>query len=196
MRPGFEGGRLQPPHRIAFDDAGDLIVKIAEHRDREAFRSLFLIFAPKVKSYLIRQGANDARAEELAQEALLTVWRKASSYDPGRAGAAAWIFTIARNLRIDALRREQAAMAYTLCPPPEGEAPATPEAEQDGREREMRVRQAMAGLPAEQIAVVQLSFYQDKAHAEIARDLGLPLGTVKSRLRLALARLRGLVGDL
>jgi len=185
---------VQPPFQP--DEAGALIVRIAQVRDREAFKTLFLLFAPKVKTYLLRHGADAAKAEELAQDTLLTVWRKAESYDAARAGAAAWIFTIARNLRIDAIRRERAAIAYSLCPPPPDDAPATPEADQDGREREARIRLAMAGLPAEQIAVVQLSFYQDKAHAEIARDLGLPLGTVKSRLRLALARLRGLVGDL
>ena len=86
---------------------GRLIEAVATRRDRAAFVALFEHFAPRVKTFMLRSGASEATAEEIAQETMLTVWRKADSFVPGSAGAAAWIFTIARNLRIDALRRER-----------------------------------------------------------------------------------------
>ena len=177
-------------------DLTELVVRIARSRDRVAFRELFVAFAPRVKTYLIRRGASVEKAEELAQETLLTVWRKASYFDPARASASAWLFTIARNLRIDGLRRENSAVAYALKADLDDIEDRTPETESQIAERQNRVRAAIADLPPEQLEVVQLSFFQDKPHAEIASELALPLGTVKSRLRLALAKLRGLVGDL
>ena len=177
-------------------DAQVCLARIVERRDREAFRTLFLAFAPKVKTYLVRHGASAAQAEELAQEVLLTVWRKADYYDPARASVAAWVFTIARNLRIDAIRKEQSAMAYVLAAPPIETVDASPEDHSETHEREERLRQAVHVLPAEQMEVVRLSYFFDKPHAEIARELSLPLGTVKSRLRLAVVRLRAVLGDL
>jgi RNA polymerase sigma-70 factor (ECF subfamily) len=177
-------------------DAQACVARIVAIRDREAFKILFLAFAPKVKTYLIRHGASVAQAEELAQEALLTVWRKAEYYDPARASVAAWLFTIARNLRIDAIRKEQSAMAYALASPPAEASEQSPEDDRETAEREARLREAVSVLPAEQMEVVRLSFFHDKPHAEIARDLCLPLGTVKSRLRLAVVKLRSVLGDL
>lgn len=175
-------------------DAGRLIVAIAERADRQAFAELFGRFAPKVKSYLMRLGAPAAAAEELAQETLLSVWRKAAQYDPARAGASTWIFTIARNLRIDAIRRERPA------PPPDELSEASDEPGGEGlvlfAERETLVRRALGTLPAEQAEVIQLSFFSDEPHSVIAERLGLPLGTVKSRLRLAMGRLRDQLEDL
>ena len=178
------------------DEASELVLRIAQKRDKSAFRALFVLLAPKVKAYLIRHGAPPAQAEDLAQETLLTVWRKADYFDPSKASVAAWVFTIARNLRIDTLRRERSAMAYAIAVREPEESPPTPEGESQAAERETRVRAAMQTLPREQLEVIRLSFYSDKPHAEIADELSLPLGTVKSRLRLAMARLRGMVGDL
>lgn len=176
-------------------EAAALMARIVGARDREAFRALFLFFGPRVKTYLLRRGASAATADELAQETLLTVWRKADYYRAERAPVGAWIFTIARNLQIDAVRRERAALAYDLLVV-EPEPQTTPERERDVAEREARLRDAIRSLPTQQIEVIQLSFFSDKAHAEIARDLALPLGTVKSRLRLAVAKLRAALGDL
>ena len=177
-------------------DTGQLMLRIAQAQDKAAFKALFLELAPKVKAYLMRHGAAAAQAEDLAQEALLTVWRKAAYFDPKKASVSAWVFTIARNLRIDALRRERSAVAYAVAVIEPEESPPTPEAESQIAEREVRLREAIETLPREQLEVIRLSFYSDKPHAEIASELSLPLGTVKSRLRLALARLRGMVGDL
>jgi RNA polymerase sigma factor (sigma-70 family) len=177
-------------------DLSELVVRIARSRDKAAFRILFLEYAPRVKAYLIRQGAAPEMAEELAQETLLTVWRKAAYFDPSRAGVSAWLFTIARNRRIDALRKERSAIAYALTLDEAEATEETPESESEAAQRAARLREAVSDLPSEQLEVVRLSFFHDKPHAEIARELSLPLGTVKSRLRLAMNRLRGVVGDL
>lgn len=168
-----------------------LIRRIADDADRTAFAALFAHFAPRLKSYMRRLGAADTLAEDLAQEAMFAVWRKASLFDPARAGAATWVFTIARNLRIDALRRERPTEAL----PPEAERPEIEtapgaEAELITAERDRTLRVALSVLPPEQAQLVQLAFYEDRPHREIERVLGIPLGTVKSRLRMAMQRLR------
>ena len=147
---------------------------------------------------MLRSGANEASAEEVAQETMLSVWRKAVLFDCASTGAAAWILTIARNIRIDALRREQrggrreAELDLEL----RTDDSPTPDPQLAAAESEQRVRAAIAQLSDEQIRVVELSFFEEKAHAEIAQQLQIPLGTVKSRLRLAMTRLRTLLGDL
>lgn len=168
------------------------IVAIALRGDRAAFAEVFDYFAPRVKSYLMRLGTAPDPAEELAQETLLTVWRKAATFDPSRAAASTWIFTIARNLRIDLARREGRS------PPADDPSnfvapPTAPDAALGVAQDEVLIRKAIATLSAEQAQVIRLAFFSDKPHSEIAEDLGLPLGTVKSRLRLAMARLRTLL---
>lgn len=191
-RNGMEPGR----DTIAGRDSAALIAAVAATRDRAAFAALFQHFAPRVKTFMLRGGANAAQAEELAQETLLAVWRKADRFDASRATGAAWIFTIARNLRIDRLRREWRDA------PGDGEIPEIADQSTaadiafSGIERDARVRAAMTKLSAEQNKVVELSFFQEMPHTEIARALGLPLGTVKSRIRLAMNRLRDLLEDL
>ncbi len=145
-----------------------------------------------------RSGATEASAEELAQEAMLTVWRKAALFDPASAGASAWIFAIARNLRIDAFRRERRGGA-TEVSEVEAEFQIDESPQQDAAfaamQSETLVRSALAELSADQMRVIELSFFEEKAHADIARILDIPLGTVKSRLRLAMNRLRNLLGE-
>ena len=185
-----------PQHETATsDDPAACLRAIAERADRRAFVTLFMQFAPKVKAQLMRMGMPASRADELAQEAMLTVWRKAASYDAQAGSPAAWIFTIARNLRIDAVRRERnpAAAADPLADMP---PPATADALFDTAQRSQRLRAAIASLPDEQAEVLRLSFYEDRPHAEIERALGIPLGTVKSRLRLAMGRLRAMLKEM
>jgi RNA polymerase sigma-70 factor, ECF subfamily len=173
----------------------ELIGAIAAQADRSAFAALFGHFAPRVKSYMLRLGASPLLAEELAQETLLAVWRKAGAFDAAKAAPTTWIFTIARNLRIDAARRErrrQVADDPTDAP----EAEPAPDAQLAALQSEGRIRSALGKLPPEQAEVVRLAYFSDKPHSQIAAELGLPLGTVKSRLRLAMARLRELLGDL
>ncbi|THD56014.1 sigma-70 family RNA polymerase sigma factor [Phenylobacterium sp.] len=177
-------------------DPEALIARIVQSQDRSAFEALFIAFAPRIKTYLMLRGASPDRSEELAQETLLLVWRKAASFDPERASLGAWMFAIARNMRIDALRREKSARNYALSVHEPGVEETTPHTASEAAQTQARLREAMAELPPEQMEIVQLSFYEDKPQAEIAAQLGLPLGTVKSRLRLAVAKLRGRVGAL
>jgi RNA polymerase sigma-70 factor (ECF subfamily) len=171
-----------------------LLDAIATDRDRAAFATLFAYFAPRVKSYLLRLGAAHELAEEMAQETMLTVWRKAALYDPERASVSAWIFAIARNRRIDTLRRVRLANPE---PDPTNDPPPPPEADAllATAAQAQRLREALARLPSTQAEVVRLSFLDERPHAEIERALGIPLGTVKSRLRLAMNRLRTLMED-
>lgn len=169
--------------------------RVAEHRDRAAFGRLFAYFAPRIKSYMVRTGSSDEQAEDLAQEALVTVWRKAAMFDPTQAAVSTWIFTIARNLRVDMARRQRIESAgdkpFDL-DALEAEQPS-PAEQMDATRLERRVRDALRQLPPDQAQVLQLSFYGDEPHARIAAELRIPLGTVKSRIRLAVAHLRKLL---
>ncbi len=177
------------------ESAEDLIERVARSGDREAFARLFRRFAPRVKSYLRRLGCDPGQAEELAQETMVMVWRRAASFDRGRAGASTWLFTIARNKRIDALRRERRPEldpddpALVPDPVPSAETPLL------ARDRGRRLATALAGLPPEQAELIRLAYFDDQSQSEIAAGRQLPLGTVKSRLRLALARLRRALDD-
>ena len=188
------------PDGAALDAArwAALIEAVALRQDREAFAALFAHFAPRIKTFMLRSGASAQNAEELAQEAFLAIWSKAKLFDPASTGAAAWIFTIARNLRIDGLRRQKRTPTYDTAEVDlefQVDAGPRPDAGLAALQVETRVRSALAGLPEDQLRVIELSFFEEKAHAEIAEKLRIPLGTVKSRLRLAMNRLRGLLGD-
>lgn len=165
-----------------------LLIRIRDHRDEAAFADLFRHFAPRLKGFLIRSGADAAQAEELVQEVMTTAWRKAALFDPTRASAATWLFTIARNKRIDLIRR-------TRRPEPE-DLPWGPEPDPDpaalvGLQQETEyLGQALAALPEKQRDLVHKAYFGEMTHSEIAEATGLPLGTIKSRLRLALDRLR------
>lgn len=182
--------------KAAANCAVQWIAAIADGQDRAAFAALFEFYAPRIKGMLIRIGTPADTAEDMAQETLLTVWRKAGYFDPARASASAWIYAIARNLRIDRLRGDRRAKIYAALEPAEREAPEGPDRALDAAERDQRVRTALKELSPEQVRVVELSFFEGRAHGDIAALLNLPLGTVKSRVRLAMARLRNLLGDL
>ena len=168
---------------------------IARRRDRAAFAALFAHFGPRVKAWMLRAGSNPAAAEELTQETMLAVWQKARLFDPARAGVSTWIFTIARNLRIDTLRRERHPSDLMPDPTEQPDDPFRPTRSGDIATG-ARIRSALSLLPPEQAEVIRKAFFEDKVHAEIEKELGIPLGTVKSRLRLAIVRLRAALGDL
>jgi RNA polymerase sigma factor (sigma-70 family) len=164
------------------------ITAIAKDEDQAAFAVLFRHFAPRVKAFLIKSGADEALAEECMQDVMATLWQKAHFYDPTRATVATWIFTIARNRKIDLLRR------YAR-PEPE-ELPWGPEQEPDQadvlalQQDTERLSEAIRQLPAKQRTLIERAYFGDLSHSEIAAETGLPLGTIKSRIRLALERLR------
>ena len=177
----------------SLDSPEDLLVAVAARRDRAAFARLFDLFAPRLKGYLMRLGASDGTAEDVVQDVMLTVWRRAHTYDPAKAGAATWLFTVARNRRIDLIRRDRRP-AIDIDDPtlaPAADPPA--DVALDAQRLEARLRTAMADLPAEQNRLLRLSFRGDMSHGAIAASLGLPLGTVKSRIRLAMRRLRAML---
>lgn len=186
----------RPGAGLPADDATALLQRIASAQDKAALAALFGLLGPRVKSMMLKLGASDALAEDLVQETFLTVWRKAQLYSTHRGAASTWIFTIARNLRIDQLRRqsnkpyEDLDKVSLASDAPGGNVLIEQHQVID------RVTAALTTLSAEQQDVVRLSFIHDLAHAEIAEKLSIPLGTVKSRLRLAYERLRPLLEDL
>lgn len=188
-------GPTTPTRPPAGDELTGFLMAVADRRDKTAFAALFGHFAPRVKAYLIRLGTAPAQAEDLAQETMLTLWRKAPQFDPAKAQAATWVFTIARNLRIDHLRRERYPQApeevLTTLP----DSAPHPDEHTLAGQRQRRVRAVLAELPADQAEVIRMSFFDDAPHVEIAERLGLPLGTVKSRIRLAMKRIRTALGD-
>jgi RNA polymerase sigma-70 factor (ECF subfamily) len=184
-------GKTGAPAHGLEPSAAEHILAIAERADRGAFTLLFARFAPKVKAFLIRRGA--AAPEELTQEVMLTVWRKAAYFDPQRGTGEAWIFTIARNASIDARRRQRGQPLIDLDPLADSTEPPRGDVALQSAQEASRVRQAIVNLSPEQLEVVRLSFFDDAPHSEIAARLDLPLGTVKSRLRLAMKRLRDLL---
>jgi RNA polymerase sigma factor (sigma-70 family) len=168
----------------------ELLVAIARDRDRTAFGLLFGCMAPRIKAYLLRSGVGSSQADELVQEVMLMVWHRADTFDPARAMASTWIFTIARNKRIDAARRDRRPEYDPEDPALVPDQPPAADRSIETAEACVRLRDAIGKLPAEQADLLRLAFLEDQPHSTIARHKGLPLGTVKSRLRLALERLR------
>lgn len=201
MRPDGTGasGQGRPPGETLGDDDrahfADLLLAVGARQDRSAFAELFAYYAPRVKSYLMRLGSDGAQAEEIAQDVMVNVWRKAAQFDRAQASVSTWIFRIARNRRIDVFRRARR-------PEPDPEEPMilpagveAPEARVESLETEARVRAALAVLPEEQVSLLKLAFYEGLSHREIAERTGVPLGTVKSRIRLAFAKMKARLED-
>ena len=173
------------------DRLADCVEQIALSRSRAAFSEIFEYFAPRIKSYLVRLGSEATAAEEIMQEVMLNVWRKAELYDRKQASVSTWIFRIARNRRIDTLRRTNKPELDAEDPmlrPAEAEQP---DITVNRAQLEVKVRDVIETLPDEQLVLLKAAFYEGLSHSEIAKTYGLPLGTVKSRIRLAFTRLRG-----
>ena len=166
----------------------DHMIRIRDNQDQAAFKDLFDHFAPRVKGFLMKSGADASLAEECAQEVLATCWHKAHMFDPARASVATWIFTIARNRKIDVLRKQRRPEPEDLGWGPE-EEPDQADVMALQQESEL-LGQAIAALPAAQRELIEKAYFGDLSHSEIAAETGLPLGTIKSRIRLALDRLR------
>lgn len=185
-------GRVTVTEGRIGDDWAALLIRVRDDRDEAAFAALFRHFAPRVKGFLMKSGASAALAEDCAQDVMAVLWNKAHLFDPARASVATWVFTIARNRRIDALRKARR-------PEPE-DLPWGPEAEPDQQAAlEMqqdteRLGEAIARLPEKQRVLIERAYFGDLSHTEIAAETGLPLGTIKSRIRLALERLRHKMG--
>ena len=202
-RAGVPRGRVARPPFIASKgpkakvDWADLIGRVASAGDGEAFRLIFEHFAPRIKGLMLKGGCSPDEAEEIAQSTMIAVWRKAHQFDPATAGAPAWIFTIARNLRIDLFRRRARAERLGT----RAELPDAPDQAETADilisrgQDAARIASAIKQLSAEQSTVMRLSFIEERPHPEIASALGIPLGTVKSRIRLAMNRLRDILDE-
>lgn len=169
----------------------DCIQQIAGAQSRRAFAEVFEYFAPRLKSYLMRLGSDSSSAEEIMQEVMLNVWRKAGQYDRRQASVSTWIFRIARNRRIDTLRRTNKPELDAEDPMLQPAPAEQPDITVNRAQLETKVRDVIETLPEEQLVLLKAAFYEGLSHSEIAKSFGLPLGTVKSRIRLAFIRLRG-----
>ncbi len=172
-----------------------LMSAVAERQDIDAYEVLYNHFVPKVRAYMSKIGSDRTFADEMAQEAMLTVWRKARLFDPGRGQASTWIYTIARNIRIDALRRGPRPTFDPNDPAfvPEDEVSA--DVALDRQQDADRLRVAMASLKPDEVKTLRMSFFEDMTHPVIAETLGIPIGTVKSRIRNACLKLRAILKD-
>lgn len=173
------------PDRLAWVDH---IIAIRDHQDRAAFGEVFTHFAPRVKAFLMKSGAAPDMAEEVAQDVMATLWRKAHLFDPTKASVSTWVFTIARNRRIDVLRKQRRPEPEDLTWGPE------PEPDQADvlalQQESAKLGQALAALPEKQRHLIERAYFGELTHSEIAEETGLPLGTIKSRIRMAIDRLR------
>ena len=169
-------------------DTNKLMEKVVADGDKEAFSQLYSHFAPRIKAMMMKMSPDSSVAEEVAQEAMIALWRKAHSFDPNKASLSTWLFTIARNLRIDNLDPNEPMLLPS----------AEPSAEETvfREEESIKVRSCISKLPEDQQEVVGLAFMEGMTHQEIADNLGIPLGTVKSRLRLSFEKLRPMLKEL
>jgi len=177
------------------EDLCHLLGRIGSHRDRAAFAELFQYFAPRLKAYGMRRGTPPEAAEELAQEAMISVWNKANTYDRRKAAPSTWVFTIVRNKRIDMLRRENRPELDPDDPALSGPPVESGLDRYEVVETQEALRKSISTLPPEQAQAIQKAYFEDKSHRVIADELGLPLGTVKSRIRLAVAALRSVMPE-
>ena len=184
----MEEEKKTKPH----DDLAELLHRIALHKDRKAFQDLFETMAPKLKAFVMKAGVTESLAEEVVQESMLAVWRKAGTFDAKKASAATWLFTIVRNKRIDIQRKSsnREISSEDLYPGEQEADESAPPDEQVSEKKQADILKSMLkNLPPEQLQVVYKVYYEDKTHATVAEEMGLALGTVKSRIRLALAKL-------
>ena len=175
------------------DDLTLCVELIGKNQDKLAFNSIFKYFAPRLKSFLVKAGSTDSQAEEVIQEVMIAVWTKSSTYDSSKSSVSTWIYTIARNKRIDKIRKEK---RHYLSESDEGlEIPvdSTQEKEIFTAQVSNSLKKYMSNLPEEQSKLLKLSYFYNKTHADISTELKIPLGTVKSRIRLALTKMRHLV---
>lgn len=178
---------------LSTQEMAEMAGKVAASQDRDAFAALFDYFAPRINAYLRKLGLEAAQAEELTQEVMLTLWRKAALFDSSKSNLSTWLFRIARNRRIDALRRDKSGKLDPDDPYLQPEPLEAADKEVDAKQRDLRIRAAMAELPSEQVETIRLAFFLGLSHSQIAEETGLPIGTVKSRIRLAFSRLRVLL---
>lgn len=178
--------------KAKMSDWVEQLIRVRDQKDETAFADLFSHFAPRVKAFLMKSGADAALAEEYTQEVMAALWLKAHQFDPTRASVATWVFTIARNRRIDALRKQRRPEPQDLAWGPEAEPDQAEVLTMQQESKKLEI--ALQALPGAQRELIERSYFGELSHSEIAAETGLPLGTIKSRIRLALERLRHAMG--
>lgn len=183
-----------PADTAGFSQETLWMLAVRDQRDKAAFSELFDHFAPRLKGFVMRSGMGGGQAEEVVQEVMLTVWRKADLFDPGRAQVSGWIYQIARNRQIDVIRKENRPVPEELYE----DQGSMPDASQVvGLEQEANeLRQALGRLKPDQREMIEKAYLGELTHQEIKSQTGLPLGTIKSRIRLGLERLRHELKDM
>jgi len=166
------------------------LMAIATSQDQGAYQRVFYAITPRLKAFLMVQGTIESVAEEILQETMLKVWQKARLFDGSKASASTWIYTIARNAKIDRFRKETRLAPDPNDPSYIPDSPETGEQSVTKKQESNHIREAIATLPPDQLRIITMSFYEEKSHAEISKELGIPLGTVKSRIRLAFGKIR------
>lgn len=172
------------------DEFADLVMAVATKRDRTAFARLFDFYAPRVYAYLLRLRLDPGVADELTQDVMTTLWQKAELFDRTKSSVGTWLFRIAHNRRIDVHRRSREDAVPEPRPTDTPDPSPAPDDSLDMSRREASIRVALRLLPEDQLDLIRLAFFEGLSHGDIASQTGLPLGTVKSRLRIAFSRLR------
>lgn len=168
---------------------------VALRRDRDGFMRIYDHFMPRICQYLRGMGAPEAVAEELGQDAMLRLWQHAAGYDPARSAVSTWLFRIARNLHIDRIRREGAALHGHVPPAALDDELSTEPASTEDYAESVHLKRRIDALSSVQARLIRMSYFEAKTHQEIAGELSMPLGTVKSHLRRAFLRLQGEIGN-
>ena len=182
--------RSRPARSIPPAELSALVEAVAARGDREAFAQLFGYFAPRLNAYLLRTGCDAGTAEEIAQDTMVTLWRKAHLFDPEKSSLVTWLYRVARNRWIDSRRRERPNLLDSNAPDLDLCDGTDLFSEVAIQQRHNAMRAALEGLPNEQFMIVHLAFFDGLSHSQISERIDLPLGTVKSRIRLGFARLR------
>lgn len=177
------------------DDLSRLLLRVGRDQDDSAFETLFRHYGPRIRAFMRKRCGDATQAEELMQETFANVWRRAGSFDPARGTVSAWIYTVARNTSVDVFRRRNRPEFDPQDPALVPEAAEQADTVMEMRQSAERLRLAMRDLPGEQSEVLKLSFFDELSHSVIAERLGIPLGTVKSRIRMAFSRLRDSLGE-
>ena len=184
---------VKKPSEFNDVDLGNFLKDIGENQDKLAFSNIFKYFAPRLKSYFVKIGCSETQAEEIIQEVMIAVWTKSNTYDREKSSVSTWIYTIAKNKRIDKIRKEKKHNTVESDESLEIPVPSKQEQQILSTEVSEKIRHSLKFLPNEQAELLKLSYFYEKTHSDIAKDLSLPLGTVKSRIRLALSKMRNLV---
>ncbi|GHG03072.1 sigma-70 family RNA polymerase sigma factor [Thalassotalea marina] len=187
-----KGMKEQVDHR----QLSQWLIAVAEQRDRQAFACLFKFFAPKILRIAQSKFNQEAQASEVVQETMSNVWRKAHLFDNAKGAATTWVYTVMRNVTFDMLRKVQSNREDTLSDDfwPIAESVVAEEDTFSDHLEKDKILSCIDELPENQQQVVKGFYFMEMSQEQLAKHLNLPLGTIKSRLRLALAKLRAQLG--